>query len=89
MLHHVLRTHVPLCSQNPYFFFNFIIYLFLICMSAMPMWELKGGWGEGGGREDSPRPTRLPPMFLAEGHRRAARSFALSPLDREGGVDKG
>ena len=60
------------------------------------LWELKGGYRERWGREDSPHPSRVPPMVWAGGHGRAARRFPLSPgwaskpltpLDR--GMDKG
>jgi hypothetical protein len=42
------------------------------------LWELKG-IGEGVGREDSPFPARVPAMLWAVRHRRAFRSFPLSP----------
>jgi hypothetical protein len=31
------------------------------------------------GREDSPRPARVPPMLWADGRGRAARRFPLGP----------
>ena len=39
----------------------------------------KGGPGEVEEGEDSPHLARVPPMFWAGGHRRAARHFPLSP----------
>jgi hypothetical protein len=60
------------------------------------VWELKGAGGRGG-REDSPRPARGPPILWAGECGRAARHFPLprwaskplTPLDGGGGYGQG